>query len=60
MAGEVILIVHPRVKIIPAQTSLFQSEIELFAGRADKEWRQRAQVFLEGNSGYAGTSDGRR
>lgn len=33
-----ILIVHPRVKIIPAQTSLFQSGIELFAERADKEW----------------------
>jgi predicted nucleic acid-binding protein len=33
-----ILIVHPRVKIIPAQTSLFQKGFELFAERADKEW----------------------
>lgn len=33
-----ILIVHPRVRIIPAQTSLFQNGIELFAERADKEW----------------------
>jgi uncharacterized protein len=33
-----ILIVHPRVKIIPAQTILFQSGIELFAERGDKEW----------------------
>jgi predicted nucleic acid-binding protein len=33
-----ILIVHPRIKIIPAQTGLFQSGIEFFAKRADKEW----------------------
>jgi predicted nucleic acid-binding protein len=33
-----VLNVHPRVKIIPAQASLFQNGIELFAERGDKEW----------------------
>lgn len=32
------LVNHPRVKIIPADTRLFQRGVDLFGQRADKEW----------------------
>jgi uncharacterized protein len=32
------LTTHPRVKIIPAETRLFQRAVELFAERPDKAW----------------------
>jgi len=32
------LVNHPRVKIIPANTTLFQRGVDLFEQRADKEW----------------------
>jgi uncharacterized protein len=33
-----ILRVHPRVTIVPADTTLFQNAVELFAQRSDKHW----------------------
>lgn len=32
------LVNHPRVKIIPADTGLFQRGVDLFEQRTDKEW----------------------
>src|SRR5688572_11366651 len=32
------LVKHPRVKIIPADTHLFQRGVELFEQRSDKNW----------------------
>jgi len=32
------ILVHPRVKVIPATSELFRRGVELFAQRPDKEW----------------------